>query len=225
MKKVRPLLFTVFACWAFSASAAIDIGLGTTVFSKDTLPFGDTLHISTFIKNYDTNVFTDSVKFGLKINGIQNVNQNIFPNPIQGQQLNIAPGDSFPVSLIVVITPAYFQVGPDILVVWPIVAGGSPSRDTLVKTIQVIIPTDINEPTGENNIKSYWFNNRLFINTDNPSVVLEKATIYNLSGQKIEEQPLGQSNSIPFNTEPAGIYIAEVFYNGNLRKVLKFVKQ
>lgn len=225
MKKVRPLLFTALLCWAFSATAAIDIGLGTTVFSKDTLPYGDTLHISTFIKNYDTNTFTDSVKFGLKINGIQNVNQNIFPNPIQGQQLNIAAGDSFPVSLIVVITPAYFQVGPDILVVWPIVAGGSPSRDTLVKPIQVVIPTDINEPTGENNIKSYWLNNRLFINTDNPSVILEKVNIYNLGGQKIEEEPLGQSNSVPFNTQPVGVYIAEVYYNGNLRKVLKFVKQ
>jgi len=226
MKKVRHLLLTVFILGAFGASAAIDIGLGTTVYVKDTLPYGDTLRINTYIKNYDIGSFTDSVNFGLKINGIQNINRNIFPNPIQGQQLNIAPGDSFPVSLIVVITPSYFQVGPDILVVWPIVAGGSPSRDSFTKPIVVILPNDINEPDGGyGSINSYWLNNKLMINADNPEVNLEKVNVYNLNGQLIIQQNLEQSNSIPFDTQPTGIYIAEIFYNGQQRKVMKFVKR
>lgn len=224
MRLMKPLIIlTAFISLAQLANAS-SLGFGLTTYSQDTLQLGDTLRINTYLKNYDTATYASTVTFGLKINGVQNVNPNIFPNPLAGQVLNLGPGDSLQANLIVVITPAYFIVGPDILVVWPIPTDGKPARDTLTYNIHVTYPGTGIDDNGADFIRAWLINGQFNVLTEAGDINLNRVSFYSLSGQCILEAPLNGNTSIPFQSYPPGIYLAEIVYNGDQRKLVKFWK-
>ena len=225
MKNLNPLI-VIFSLLCFWQSAgASNLGFGATTYSADTLNLGDTLRISTFIKNYSDTAYTSTLSFKLTINGIQNVNQNIFPNPVQGQQLNLAPGDSLQTNMIVVITPAYFVVGPDILVVWPFPTDGSIAHDSLIK--QIIVRdygTGIDEALKGDFIRTWLSNEQFNISTNTEQIELNHVSFYNLVGEQVYSTPIQNKSSIPVGHLPKGIYAAEIVYNGKYRKIVKVSK-
>ncbi|MBS1611279.1 MAG: T9SS type A sorting domain-containing protein [Bacteroidetes bacterium] len=226
MKSLKPLIVLLIAlCLGQTAHAASSLGFGATTYSQDTLNLGDTLRINTYLKNYDTATYASTLGFRLKINGILNVNQNIFPNPLQGQQLNLAPGDSLALNMIVVITPAYFVVGPDILVVWPYPTDGGIAHDSLIK--QIIVRdygTSITEPNLDGAINAWLQYDQFIINTDAALIELNRVSFYNLYGEMVDDVPANNNTQIPIGHLPRGIYIAEITYNGNQRKLVKISK-
>lgn len=226
MNSLKPLIVLLIAlCLGQAAHGASSLGFGATTYSEDTLNLGDTLHINTYLKNYDTAAYASTLGFRLKINGIINVNQNIFPNPLQGQQLNLAPGDSLALNMIVVITPAYFVVGPDILVVWPYPTDGGIAHDSLIK--QIIVrdyETGINEAALDEALKAWLQNDQFVINSDAALVELNRVSFYNLYGEITYSTPASNNTQIPLGHLPRGIYIAEIIYNGNQRKLVKISK-
>jgi hypothetical protein len=207
------------------SSAASDLGFGAATFSKDTLYLGDTLFISTHLVNYDSVAYNDTISFSLKINGVINVNPNIFPNPFLIQPINIPSHDSIPANFLVVITPAYFQVGPDILVVWPIASDGSPTRDTLIKSIFVLDPSAVgisNEKIEQ--FRVFCFDNSGIIQSSDPEIHLNRVRIFNISGQAVSDLALSHNNKIPFSDCPDGMYFAEVTFNSTQKRIVKFIK-
>jgi hypothetical protein len=224
MKSIRITLLVLLIGSSVLLKAAGNLGWGATTFSKDTLFLGDTLFITTSLKNYDTQTYNDSVGFALTINSVLNVNQNIFPNPYPVQPISIPIGDSLPASLIIVITPAYFLVGPDILVVWPKAKGGAQAHDSIVKTIIVLDPT-LGIDKQQKNLPSVLYrDNTLFLSSEDPATQLNRVRIFNLLGEELIDAPLNDKNSIPFSKEPNGIYLAEVYYNAREKRVFKVIK-
>lgn len=179
---------------------------------------GDTLFINTYVKNYDSNPYFDSLSFAIKINGVLNVNQNIFPNPFLGNNVNIPVGDSVPASLFVVITPAYFAVGPDILVVWPKADNGATAHDTLVKTIIVVDALDIQDE-GVERLRLFYEQGQLHLNLPE-GIELNRVRIFNQEGMLLGEQK--DTGPVPFSGYPGGIYLADVVYNQNKRQTIRF---
>src|SRR5687767_5688914 len=117
MKRVRITLLCLFTTVTSLVYCASNIGWGPFTNSTNTLDYGDSLIISTSLINYDTLDFNDTVRFSFKLNDTINVNPLIFKTSFINP-LHIAAGGSIPGTITVIITPAYFLVGPDILVVW-----------------------------------------------------------------------------------------------------------
>lgn len=225
MRWIKPLAVLGCLISMYGSTKASSIGFGATSYSQDTLNIGDTLRIATYIKNYDNTPYNSPLSFKLKINGIQNANTNLFPNPVQGQQLNLNPGDSLAVNMIIVITPAYFLVGPDILVVWPFPTDEQAAHDSLVKVIYVRdYGTDINEGDKGSFIRSWFSNGQYNIYTDAADLNFNRVSFYNLTGEQMLDVPVNGNTSIPFGSYASGMYVAVITYNNNQKKLVKFSK-
>ena len=224
MIKKSTLLLTLILLISSLAQGA-GLGFGSFTFSRDTLGFDDTLNITAEIINYDTAVYYAPVDFGYKINGVQNVSASIFNASVSGQLVSIQPHDSVPVSIKVVVTPDYFEVGPDILVVWPIAfTGGNPNN---VIEQQIYIP----DPSGINNIaiqdeqlSVYYAEQNIYISARKANIYLNQVRVFNLAGEEIINRSETNLETIPFSNESAGIYFIEVRFNDEQRKVFKLVK-
>ncbi|MES2620251.1 MAG: T9SS type A sorting domain-containing protein [Bacteroidota bacterium] len=223
---MRLFLLSAFICGTSLAYSASNLGWGTTTFSKDTLFLGDTLFITSFLKNYDPQAFNDSVQFSLKINGILNVNPLIFPNPFPNQPLNIAGNDSLPANLSIIITQAWFLVGPDILVVWPRANDGSRAHDSIIKTIVVLDPRSVGlkDETGER-LRVFYRDEMILLEPENPEIIFNRVRIFNLSGQEIKNEAFNGGFPIPFDSPPKGVYYVEVTFNLNEKRILKIAKR
>ena len=125
MKRIIHVISALILLLFAGISQAANIGFGSYTFSKDTLNYGDTLVITTHVVNFGTSTFNDSISFVFEVNNIQNIDTKLFSNPIQGQIINMPAGDSIPLSLHLIISPSYYDIGPDILVVWPIIRNGN----------------------------------------------------------------------------------------------------
>ncbi len=223
MRSVRIPLLLLLISFCALAQGQSSLGFGATTFSKDTLFLGDTLFINTYLKNNDVSPYTDTVAFKLKINGILNVNQNIFPNPLLNQGLNLAAGDSLPITLIAVITPAYYLVGPDILVVWPVANTGGLAHDSIIKQIIVVDHTGLDELTDPH-LRLYYRQNLLNIEQNDGYVNLNRVRIFDLQGRELINRQLAGDTNLPFENYPAGFYLAEITYNGTARRIYRFCK-
>lgn len=225
MKRIRIILLSVFISGCSLLNAASNLGWGATSFSKDTFLYGETLSITTFLKNYSSQTFNDTVRLALKINGILNVNSLIFQNTLPSPPINIAGGDSVPATLSLIITPAYYLVGPDILVIWPKANDGSFAHDSIIDTIIVVdhLATAIDDK-ADKKLKAFYLNETVFIVNEDAEINLNRVRIFDLFGQEISDSPLNGNNSIPFNSQPHGIYFVEVTFNSTERKVLKIAK-
>jgi hypothetical protein len=224
IKKRIPVLGLILIIYSLASGS--DLGFGTVTLSLDTLGFDDTLFIQAEIINYDTGTYNAPISFGYKINGVQNVSTSIFNASVSGQLVKIGPQDSVPVTIVVVVTPDYFEIGPDILVVWPIAF----TDGTNNYTEQSIFVTD--PPTGIQNLgppggllRAFYFNQSVYLNITDPDIILNQVRIFDVEGKQVFcTVEYNLTTKIPFANESAGIYFIEVRYNSDERKVMKLVK-
>ena len=201
------------------------LGFGHAVFNKDTLHIGDTLRITSYVHNFDTTGYNDYISFGLKINGVQNVNQVLFPNPYYDQIVNINPGDSIIANMTIIITSAYFELGPDILVVWPIAPDGSLPVLSIDSSIFVEKPVGINDLANTPQLKVYYADKFIRIQAEQAQITLIQVCVYDLNGREVLHETTDGRQPIPFNSQANGIYLVTVrFYNGQ-QALYRVVKQ
>lgn len=223
MRRFTLYLFLLFSICCNHTQAQSSLGFGATTFSKDTLFLGDTLFIHTYLKNNDTNAYTDTVAFKLKINGILNINQNIFPNPLNNQGINLPAGDSLSITLIAVITPAYYLIGPDILVVWPVANTGGLAHDSIIKQIIVVENTGLNDGPDAR-LRIFCTQNQLNIESTDDNLGLNHVRIFDVQGRELVNREIAGSTSIPFRDYPTGLYLIEVTGPNNQRQVYRIYK-
>jgi hypothetical protein len=215
---------TMLGCaWPF-AGAGAQLGFGPAVFNKDTFNIGDTLRITSFVHNFDTATYHDYISFGLKINGIQNVNQVLFPNPYYDQVININPGDSIIANMTIIITSAYFELGPDILVIWPLAPDGSLPVFSIDSSIYVRKPVGIDELNDNKQLKAYYTDKFIYLKAEAPGIVFNRVHIFDLSGREILNESTDGMHPIPFSQEASGIYFLALDFNDGQTRVLKVVK-
>jgi hypothetical protein len=218
-------VFILLSCFGSDLWAQSQLGFGAATLNKDTLNIGDTLFITSYVHNFDTVAYTNFISFGLKINGVQNVNQVLFPNPYYDQVITINPGDSIIAKMKIIITSAYFEIGPDILVVWPIAHDGSPpifSIDT-----QIIVRdmgVGIKDLEGAPELKAYYADMFIHLKARSATTTINHVTIYDLGGREVLHQITDGNHPIPFGNESSGIYFIAINFNEGETCVYRIVK-
>ena len=233
-KNYLPAILILLGCIGYKAEAQSKLGLTLQGLNKDSLYVGDTLKIIATLTNYDTAEYNDIISFGLKINGIENVNQVLFPNPFYDQVVQIPPNSSTSGLFTITITPAYFDIGPDILVVWPIARDLSPPYHTVDTTIYVFgtpvdtVPVDTPlafKPVDYNpHLKAYYLNDHIYLKAEDAGINLKRVSIFDLSGKEVLNQNTDGSKPVPFNMEADGIYFIKVTFNEGEMAVYKIAK-
>jgi len=233
-KNYLSAILILLACYGYKAEAQSKLGFSAFTLNKDSLYVGNTLLINAWLHNYDTVAYNDLLSVGLKINGIENVNQVMFPNPFYDEVVNILPGDSRPVPMTITITPAYFDIGPDILVVWPIARDLSPPFQSIDTTIYVLnTPVDtvpIDTPLGfkpieyNPHLKAYYLNDNIYLKAEDAGIAFNRVSIFDLTGKEIISQSTDGTKPVPFNVEADGIYFVKVYFNEGESAIYKIAK-
>jgi hypothetical protein len=178
-------------------TSASKLGLGTTVISADTLNFDDTLLITTYIVNYDTASYNGTINLAYKLNGIENIDPKLFPQPLNGQTLSIPAGDSLQLIIQVIISPAYFESGPNILVVWPICPDDSPPHSEFSKIIYVEDPAEIRgTPNSIDKLKIYASSGAVFVAVEPGELFLNRVRIFDMEGRCIYALKVNSLNEV-----------------------------
>jgi hypothetical protein len=233
-KNYLSAILILLSCISYKAEAQSKLGLTLQGLNRDSLYVGDTLEIIATLTNYDTAEYNDIISFGLKINGIENVNQVLFPNPFYDQVVQIPPNSSKFGIFTITITPAYFDIGPDILVVWPIARDLSPPFQSIDTTIYVLnTPVDTVDtglgigikPVYYNpHLKAFYVNDNVYLKAEDAGIAFNRVSIYDLTGKEVLSQSADGSKPIPFNLEADGIYFVKVYFNGGESAIYKIAK-
>jgi hypothetical protein len=234
-KNYLSAILILLSCYGYKVEAQSKLGFGAFTLNKDSLYVGNTLVISTTLYNYnDTAAYNDLLSVGLKINGIENVNQVMFPNPFYDVMVNLPPGDSETVEMTINITSAYFDIGPDILVVWPIARDLSPPFATIDTTIYVLNQPVDTVDTGSNvgikpvydnrRLKAYYLNDNVYLKADDAGITFNRVSIFDLTGKEIISLNTDGSKPVAFNPEADGIYFVKVYFNKGETAIYKIVK-
>jgi hypothetical protein len=221
---MRAIMILMLTVWSFGLWAS-NLGFGGMVLSKDTLNYGDTLFISTYLVNFSANPFSDSINIVYELNHVENVDRRMFPNPVQGQLLNIAAHDSVILNLKIIISPSYFDVGPDILVIWPSITGEDTAPASVLDTQIVVRPlgTGIINPGNDARIRAYYFDQQVLLRAQDPGIAFNRVRIFDLTGHEILNQHTN-GQPIPFAPEPDGFYLVEIYYDEGQVSVCRIVK-
>ena len=215
----------VLGCLGPVLRAQSQLGFGVATFNKDTLNIGDTLFITSYVHNFDTAAYNNFISFGLRINGVQNVNPVLFPNPYFDQVVNINPGDSLIAKMKIVITSAYFEIGPDILVVWPIAQDGSAPVVSIDS--QIIVQNTgvgLRDMSNDINLKAFYADKFIYLQAEATELTFHYVKVYDYTGKEILHQFMDGNHPIPFGKESSGIYFIEVNFNEGETRIYKFLK-
>jgi hypothetical protein len=218
----KSILLLLFLILTVSITRAGNLGMGVTTFSQDTLQYGDSLVIHTSVINFDSMPYYGLIDFYFELNGVRNLNTNIFPNPLSGVLISLGPGDSIPLTIVVYMSPAYFKTGPDIFVVWPIADGDSPPNNNSTHTIYIDYPLGLEDEGAPSKLKIRYQNQSILFEDESPEFPLNRVTIYNVMGQQVLDQAVNSAHSIPFDA-PVGIYLVEVKALTRQSQVFKLV--
>lgn len=195
------------------------IDFGHITLSRDTLRFGDTLNVSLSIINYDSSDFNGLIDFGISINGIQNLSRNILPNPLYDSLVIIPHGDSISTLIHIIITPAYFEAGPDIFVVWPIITNND-AFSQLPHQIYVLDPTEIIPIPGSGDLKIIQSNGIVSLKNEGQNV-LKRVRLFNISGQLVYDRSYQNNMAIDIGRFGSGLYFMEVQFADNREQIIK----
>lgn len=222
-KKSYLLLLTISLLLTTRCVAISSIGFGAYTLSDSIVKQGDTLIIRTSLLNYGPDIFNGKVGFSFAINGTQNVNRSIFNNPIEQQTISIAPNDSFPLTIGVVVQPQYLVPGSDIFVVWPIVKNGNWVHDSLAVRFTVEVATPVEETSELPMLKMKYINHDLEVDYTGQPEPLD-IRLFDINGRCIYSATIESTCHISFNNQPAGMYFIEAISATKARKVYKIVK-
>ena len=225
MKNVRRgILASLFTCLlsiGFSQTPLrINQANGSTW--PSTAALGDTFLLNVAVRA-DTiaPTFNGFGGFVYSINGITDFNDTTTIKGIAFIPDTLLAGDSIIRQLKVNVTGPAFIVGPSVVVIWPI-AFNSYARDSLRYLFEV---TDMGvgiQEIDKNTLRIATLDTKLWI-IKAPETTLNRVRIYNILGEKIIDTE-SSSETIALPALSAGVYVAEISYDNNQRKVFKFYR-
>jgi hypothetical protein len=219
-KKLGLLVTVLFSIqWA-------EAQIGLRISTNDTFPnpfiYGNSFSFNALVKNDSSTTFNDRIGFGYSINsGAAQTNPDSlagvsFDTLIAGLQL----GEIISKTIVVNVDGPQFLVSPSVVVIWPI-STSKQALDSLVISFTVLLPAGVAD-VGESNIKAYIINNSLMVQAEQ-EIQLKQVRIYDILGREILNQR-NPSAAIPLPVMGSGIYLTEITYNNNQRKVFRFFK-
>jgi hypothetical protein len=226
MKKAKLfllLLSAIFFLGPVQAQNAINIAIDSATLLPDTVIAnqGSTFNFRVVVRNDSNFTFNGHLLLSYTIdtaNFFFSNNTSGFEYPAFADSV-LTPGETDTTSLIAHVSPPAFKVGgPSVVVIWPR-AFGAYASDSIRFQIIVLDPTGINDPAGDN-IRAFIWNNNLQIQKQG-EITLKRVRIYDLLGREIVNVP-NPSDRTTLPEMPSGVYLTEITYNNNQRKVFRF---
>lgn len=222
MKKL--ILLYLLASFTFSAKSQSVLGMSRYIsLSKDTVNFGDSVTVTTYVKNKGLSAFTGTVQMTVA----RDTTAGQFGNSASTLIINLQPNDS--VSTVVTFTPTSGPTGYKVLgngntiVVWPYTTLAT-IKDSVRTTIWIFdtdaginelntIPVQIYPNPAEDAINFIDDRKRHF----------RTLTLYNTFGQKIMESDYGMQFNVSGLAE--GMYWIILTDHENKRYRASFIKR
>ncbi len=220
-KKLGLLVAVLFSIqWA-------EAQIGLRISTNDTFPnpfiYGNSFSFNALVKNDSSTTFNDRIGFGYSINSgaavtipDSSAGGVSFDTLIAGLQL----GEVISKTIVVNVDGPQFLVSPSVVVIWPI-STSKQALDSLIISFNVLLPAGVTD-VGESNIKAYIINNSLMVQAEQ-EIQLKQVRIYDILGREILNQR-NPSSAIPLPVMGSGVYLTEITYNNNQRKIFRFFK-
>jgi hypothetical protein len=219
------ICLTILLKTCLGARAEAIIKFGTVTISTDTVNHNDSVFVDTWLQNTGNQNYHGTISFGFAINGVRNVNPNIFNNPYKGQTIDISPGDSLPLQFHIVVQSQYFLAGPDIFVVWPIVNGTNRTPDTVDVSIFVRDQATGMETEQQGaNLRVYCSNQLLIVTNADYTNNISNLKVFDVLGNEIISQANFNHSELPLQNYPNGIYIVQVVLHNQQLRTFKVAK-
>ena len=221
-RTVIVFLFILLSCWASRAATGIGVTLLTyTIDSGNIAGDGFVITINAQVTNFDSTVFNDTLRFGLRCDNQVVTTAGIFGQPqYSGDKIYLRGHESVPAVFSVHIEHQYFTPGPAVVVVWPICP--YPIGDSIVINFTVADPTGI--ITEKDDAFSYVvLSNRILFKNLDAKTNFKQVRMYNILVQQVCELQSGAITEIPLPVMTKGIYFCELLTTDNSRKVIKFL--
>lgn len=188
-----------------------------TFISQDTLHFADTVKVSASLFNYDTAAvgFSGPVKFMATVNGV--LTSTILPD---SNTFTLPPLTGTTLLFTIPVSSPLFKVGPDVVIIWPYSA--KPAHDSIVKTVFVQYHLGIESET-QNNFTAHLQGNILKLDLGDSPENAQRVRIYSLIGSVLYENSGRIPLEIPLQDKQPGIYMCEILWKSNVRKVVRFL--
>lgn len=220
MKSYRKLLFRlslfIVLLFAVNSDTKAQLGFKNVSFSSpDTLNFGDSIYISASLFNYDTAGFAGRVQFRTFINA--DSTQVIFPDTAS---YFIPANSGQNVFFSIPVSAPLFKIGPDVVIIWPYSA--KPPKDNISKTVFVRYHLGVANEIADN-FTAHWQGNTLKLDLGDSKEKAQRVRIYSLIGTTIYENTLQIPLEIPLSEKTTGIYLCEILWKNNTRKVVRFL--
>lgn len=224
MKLLRHLLFLLAAVLSGSVFSQnhLSIQLATGSVIPPTADTGTNFSFNVWIINLDTPTYSAPIEFGYAIDTFTYAGSSAFSGlQYDSSTVTIPVGDTATKTITVNINQPVFNVGPSVVVIWPLPLGGVP-QDSIIISFTVTLQSSGIDEANHEKLQLCLIGNALHIEKD-AGIQLRQVRIYDITGRNIAEQT-NPSNNIPLPEMNTGIYFAEITYNQNQRKIFRFYK-
>jgi hypothetical protein len=225
MKKVRKLVLILVACWASLAGfsqGGLYIVLEDTSAVPTVVVMDSSFTFSVVLRNVDTAAFSGSITFGYEILHSDSTAYGGFSSDSStGFEyaplfVNLPGFGTQTVSITAHITLPAFKAGPSVVVIWPI-ASGAINHNDLTFTLNVLSPAFID---GKQQVNLLRQSGNLYIERRG-DIELRQVRIFDIQGRLLLDMP-DPVGSVPLPDLQHGLYMVEVIYGNDRRKVFRF---
>lgn len=215
-KHLLRLSLIVILFFAVNSDTKAQLGFKNVTFlSQDTLSYGDTITVSASLFNYDAVAFSGLVQYRTFING--DSTQVLFPDTAS---YSIPANSGQQVSFRIPVKTPLFKIGPDVVIIWPYSA--KPPYNSISKTVFVRYHLGVNDAL-ENSFTAYVQGNTLKLDFGDSKEDAQRVRIYSLIGSILYENSNHIPLEIPLHETQSGIYLCEILWKNNTRKVVRFL--
>ncbi len=218
MKKISLAILFFFASNSSIVFAQCGDIFLTNVSLIDTANWQGTATLFFSLTNISTTtVIVDSIK----VKGVV-LNHGNIPDQVNTTNLSFNPGQSYQFSNTLNLAPTAFQIGDNVVVIWPII--NQSNCDSTIEIIYLKNNVGINNPELNSKLFISYLNYNEFQIHNSTSSKITQSRIFDLNGRLIEEYAPNQ-NKIQLANYSKGIYLLEINLSDNRKGIFKIAIQ
>jgi hypothetical protein len=223
---MRYLSLILIALLLTVSSYAQSLHFTTTSYPEDTflLHAPDTLTLTNSIYNSSGTPFTGTVSVHALVRDSVDLSSAIDTPFLQSATID-SGGTPVPCTIQIHTSNPLFEIGPNVVVIWPVYQGGAAGPNDSIHLIVYIDTTYIDGINGSALLKTYVYQtgNYLHISFGEAQNLIQQVRIYDVDGQLMYDNTPAMSQSIYAAGWQKGIYLCEISTQAGERRVFKVV--
>jgi hypothetical protein len=228
MKRIKLLVIIIgLMCMAKINAQVVNLRIvSSSLDSLSTVIMGRSDTVTLTIFNDSSSNYNGFISIGSNVNGTVDTLDSLYSGPVYfpswaDTEIIVGHG-SISRALVFNVQNPPFIIGSSGVVIWPIAVNSANQvhiSDSLFETITVINPSAVNE-VDDKKLKVYVSDQQLIIQEDD-QYLLKSAKLYDVEGAFLKEQKISISGLINMEPYAQGIYLVEITYADNARRVIK----